>query len=95
MKSRPAAWPRVLVLVALTMPFWDLGHPLWEVDDARYAEVPREMAQSGDWITPRLNYMDYIEKPPLIYWLGALSYKALGVSEAAGRLPLAILAILG
>ncbi|MBI4386745.1 MAG: glycosyltransferase family 39 protein [Elusimicrobia bacterium] len=39
--------------------------------------------------------MDYIEKPPLIYWLGALSYKALGVSEAAGRLPLAILAILG
>ncbi|MFH2204441.1 MAG: glycosyltransferase family 39 protein [Elusimicrobiota bacterium] len=84
-----------LFAVALTIPFWNLGHPLWEVDDARYAEVPREMHESGDWLTPSLNYVDYIEKPPMIYWLGAMSYHLFGVSEAASRLPLALLAVLG
>ncbi|MFC1679481.1 ArnT family glycosyltransferase [Elusimicrobiota bacterium] len=82
-------------LLALTSPFWDLGHPLWERDDARYAEVPREMVESGDWLTPTLNYLSYIEKPPLMYWLCAASYKLFGVNEAAARLPLALLALLG
>ncbi|MFH1726470.1 MAG: glycosyltransferase family 39 protein, partial [Elusimicrobiota bacterium] len=81
--------------VVLTTPFWDLGHPLWEVDDARYAEIPREMVESGDWLTPSLNYVDYVEKPPLIYWLGAASYRIFGVGEAAARIPLALLAVLG
>jgi 4-amino-4-deoxy-L-arabinose transferase-like glycosyltransferase len=84
-----------LAALALTTPFWSLGHPLWEVDDARYAEVPREMAESGNWLTPSLNYVDYIEKPPLIYWLGAASYSLFGVSEAAARVPLALFAVLG
>ncbi|MBI3298314.1 MAG: glycosyltransferase family 39 protein [Elusimicrobia bacterium] len=78
------------LLLVLSAPFWDLGHPLWEVDDARYAEVPREMHESGDWLIPTLNQMTYIEKPPLIYWLGAASYRLFGVSEAAARLPLAL-----
>lgn len=85
----------IIFFLVLSTPFWDLGHPLWEVDDARYAEVPREMAASGDWLTPTLNFMDYVEKPPLIYWLGAASYKIFGVSEAAARVPLALLAVLG
>jgi 4-amino-4-deoxy-L-arabinose transferase-like glycosyltransferase len=85
----------VLFVIALLSPFWSLGHPLIEVDDARYAEVPREMAESGDWATPHLNYMDYVEKPPLWYWLAASSYKVFGVSEGAARLPLALLSILG
>ncbi len=86
---------RVLLAACLTVPFWDLGHPLWEVDDARYAEVPREMAEGGDWLTPRLNGMEYVEKPPLWFWLGAASYKVFGISEAAARLPLAALSLLG
>lgn len=81
--------------MCLTSPFWGLGHALWEVDDARYAEVPREMVASGDWATPRLNELDYVEKPPLWYWLAAASYKIFGVSEAAARLPLALLSMLG
>ena len=75
---------------AALLPFVGLGHALWEVDDARYAEVPREMVERGDWLTPRLDYMDYVEKPPLPYWLTCISYSAFGVSEAAARLPLAL-----
>lgn len=92
MNGRP--W-RLLVWLALTLPFWDLGAPLLEVDDARYAQVPAEMLASGDWTKPTLNGLDYIEKPPLWYWLAASSYRALGVGEAAARLPLALLSVLG
>ncbi len=93
-QSRPPRALWILLLAVATLPFWDLGHPLWEVDDARYAEIPREMVENGDWLTPRLNYFLYLEKPPLIYWLGALSYTTFGVSEAAARLPLALLSLL-
>src|SRR5262249_59199298 len=46
---------------------------LWLVEptDARYAEVAREMAASGDWLTPRWNGLVHFHKPPLAYWLGA------------------------
>lgn len=81
------------LLLVLSAPFWDLGHPLWEVDDARYAEIPREMLASGNWLVPSLNELPYIEKPPLIYWLGTASYRLFGVSEAAARLPLALEAL--
>ncbi|MBI4679417.1 MAG: glycosyltransferase family 39 protein [Elusimicrobia bacterium] len=84
----------VVLVAALAAPLCFLPHPLWEVDDARYAEVPRAMAASGDWATPRLNGLDYVEKPPLGYWLTALSYEAFGVSEASARLPLALLSLM-
>ncbi len=86
---------RLLLLLALTAPFWDLAHPLWEVDDARYAQVPSEMIASGDWVSPTLNGLDYIEKPPLWYWLAAGSYRLFGVGEGAARLPLALLSFAG
>lgn len=64
--------------------------PLWEPDEARYAEIPREMLALGDWLTPRLNFVLYFEKPPLQYWLSALSMKAFGHHAMAARLPLAL-----
>jgi len=64
--------------------------PLWEPDEARYAEIPREMLALGDWLTPRLNYVLYFEKPPLQYWLSALSMRLFGPYAAAARLPLAL-----
>ncbi|KMY66441.1 hypothetical protein AAU61_14755 [Desulfocarbo indianensis] len=59
---------------------------LWETDEARYAEIPREMVLSGDWVTPTLNHVKYFEKPPLAYWLVAVSYKLFGISGASARL---------
>jgi 4-amino-4-deoxy-L-arabinose transferase-like glycosyltransferase len=59
-----------------------LVHP----DEGRYAEIAREMAASGDWVTPRLNGLKYFEKPPLQYWITAASYRLFGVHEWTARL---------
>ncbi len=64
--------------------------PLWEPDEARYAEIPREMLAAGDWLTPRLNHVLYFEKPPLQYWLSGASMKLFGLNAVAARLPLAL-----
>ena len=68
---------------------------LWEPDEARYAEIAREMLQSGNLLVPHLNYVAYVEKPPLLYWLTTLSFWIFGVSEFAARLPVALSAMVG
>ncbi|MEW6272219.1 MAG: glycosyltransferase family 39 protein, partial [Thermodesulfobacteriota bacterium] len=62
------------------------GFVLQDPDEGRYAEIPREMLETGDWVTPRLFYVKYFEKPPLLYWLTALSFRAFGLTEWAARL---------
>ena len=62
------------------------SYPLLDPDEGRYAEIPREMLESGDFITPRLNYVKYFEKPPLFYWLTAGSMALFGQKEWAVRL---------
>jgi len=59
--------------------------PLSDPDETRYAEIPREMIESGDWVTPRLNYVKYFEKPPLVYWLTALNFTVFGMSDLVAR----------
>ena len=61
--------------------------------DAVQAQISRNMITSGDWVTPRLDGVIYLEKPPLIYWLMALSYKVFGVHDWAARIPVALSAI--
>jgi 4-amino-4-deoxy-L-arabinose transferase-like glycosyltransferase len=58
-----------------------LVHP----DEGRYAEIPREMTASGDWITPRLNGIKYFEKPALQYWITAAAYSIFGVHQWTAR----------
>ena len=55
-------------------------------DEGRYAEIPREMVVSGDWVTPRLNGLKYFEKPPLQYWATATAYTLLGEHQWTSRL---------
>src|SRR6202000_2268626 len=64
-------------------------------DEPRYAQVAREMLARHDWGTPVLYGHPWLEKPPLYYWTAMSSYKAAGdVSDAAARLPSAILSTL-
>lgn len=68
---------------------------LCEPDEGRYAEISREMVESGDWLTPRLNYIKHFHKPPLVYWMTAAGFTLFGMNEFTARLPAAILGILG
>jgi 4-amino-4-deoxy-L-arabinose transferase-like glycosyltransferase len=67
--------------------FCNLGYRhLVKPDEGRYADIPREMIASGDWLTPRINGYRYFEKPPLQYWATAVSLSAFGMNEWAARL---------
>ena len=59
---------------------------LFNPDEGRYAEIPREMLASGDWVIPHLDGLVYIEKPPLQYWATALSEALFGANDWAARL---------
>jgi 4-amino-4-deoxy-L-arabinose transferase-like glycosyltransferase len=61
--------------------------------DAVQAQISRNMLESGDWVTARLNGVKYLEKAPLKYWMIAASYMIFGVHDWAARLPLALAAI--
>jgi 4-amino-4-deoxy-L-arabinose transferase-like glycosyltransferase len=93
--KRTVSLPLWLLAAALVVPVLGLTSPLLEVDDARYAQVPAEMAASGDWVLPTLDGTAYVEKPPLWYWTAAASYKVFGVSEAAARVPMWLFGLLG
>jgi 4-amino-4-deoxy-L-arabinose transferase-like glycosyltransferase len=69
------------------------NRPLFNPDEGRYAEIPREMLSGADWVIPHLNGLDYIEKPPLQYWATALMYRLFGVSEFSARLYTALTAL--
>jgi len=58
--------------------------------DAVLAQAARNMLTSGDWVTPRLDGVIYLEKPPLYYWPLAVSYKIFGVHDWAARIPIAL-----
>src|SRR4029077_5602002 len=61
--------------------------------DAVQAQIARNMLDSGDWVTARLDGIPYLEKSPLKYWLMAVSYMTFGVHDWAARIPMALLAI--
>ncbi|GIV03740.1 MAG: hypothetical protein KatS3mg077_1493 [Candidatus Binatia bacterium] len=56
-------------------------------NEAQYAEVAREMLETGDWLSPQLNYVLFLNKPPLSYWAIASVFQIWGIHEAAARLP--------
>ena len=58
--------------------------------DSVQAQIARNMITSGDWVTARLDGVSYLEKPPLVYWMMAVSYKIFGVHDWAARIPIAL-----
>ncbi len=87
---------RILIFLSLSfivLYFFKLGFPsIWHPNEGFYAEVPREMIESGDLLTPYFNYEFRFQKPPLLYWLILPWQLLLGQSEIAVRLPSALMA---
>src|ERR1700689_304193 len=76
--------------------FLPLDRPhLFDPDEGRYAEIPREMVSSGDWVTPRLDAIKYFEKPPLGYWVTAAAFEVFGEHAWTVRLWPALIGMLG
>jgi len=92
-----AAWA-ILIAITLYVCYFSSLDVIGFVgpDEPRYAWIARDMAETGDWVTPRLYGKPWFEKPPLLYWGGALFFKLLGEGppEVAARLPSAISALL-
>ena len=83
-----------LALFAAVLWFATLSlRPLFNPDEGRYAEIPREMLASGDWAIPHLNGLLYIEKPPLQYWATAASLSLFGQNELGARFYTALCAL--
>jgi 4-amino-4-deoxy-L-arabinose transferase-like glycosyltransferase len=64
-----------------------------DYDEGYYAQPARHMVESGDWVTPYVNGVRFLEKPPLLYWLTAVSFKIFGINEFALRFPTALAVI--
>ncbi|RJG06320.1 glycosyltransferase family 39 protein [Noviherbaspirillum cavernae] len=93
-KSRSLVWS--LFLLFCIVWFYGLGaRTLIPSDEGRYAEMGREMAATGDWITLRLNGIKYFEKPPLQTWMNALTFKVFGLGEWQARLWTGLCGLLG
>src|SRR5947209_7728742 len=84
-RLRPLALAVLMILPGLLL-YPSLSFHLLEPDEGRYAEIPREMLQRGEWVVPYLQGEPYLDKPPLLYWLVMLSYRLFGVSAASARL---------
>jgi 4-amino-4-deoxy-L-arabinose transferase-like glycosyltransferase len=69
------------------------GMGLVSTDEPRYAAIGQAMAQSGDWISPRLWGQPWFEKPALLYWMTASAFKAGLGPDLAPRLPVALLSV--
>src|SRR5664279_4952702 len=69
--------------------------PLIDTTEARYGEIARKMAELNDWVTPWFDYgVPYWGKPPLAFWVTAISFKLFGVNEFSARLPHLIVSLL-
>lgn len=82
-------WGLLIFAALVAFPF--LGSfGLLEPDEGRFAQIGREMMAGGDFLVPRLNGIEQFYKPPLVYWINAVGYRVLGISEWTARLPSAL-----
>jgi hypothetical protein len=76
----------LLLLIPGILLYPCLSFLLFEPDEGRYAEIPREMLVRGEWVVPYLQGQPYLDKPPLLYWLVMSSYRLFGVHDWSARL---------
>ena len=96
-ENKQHSWQTYLLIIIigllLFVPFLGSVH-LFDWDELNFAEAAREMLVTGDYMTVRIDYQPFHEKPPLFFWLQAGSMKVFGVNEFAARFPNAIIGII-
>src|SRR5580704_14962291 len=91
---RPIEWRTVAIILVFFLYFFRLDATgLLSTDEPRYAAIGRQMAFSGDWITPRLWGEPWFEKPPLLYWMTGAGFRMGLDPDFAPRLPVALLSM--
>ena len=92
--STTAAW-LILAAIFFAVQFGSLfTPPLLDDADASHAQAAQHIAETGDWVTLKVDGIRYLEKPPLPYWITAGMYRVFGQNVFATRLPNS-LAVLG
>ena len=84
----------LFVLVALVYAV-NLPIDVMEIDAAQYASIAKEMLQTNSYLEVYDQGADYLDKPPLLFWLSAASMKLFGVNNIAYKLPAVLILILG
>lgn len=80
-------WAGLILLWAIVMVAVRAPLPLLEPEEARYAEISRQMLDQGQLLIPIRDGQDYLDKPPLLYWMVMASYQVFGVTDWSARLP--------
>jgi len=92
--SKLRRWPLLLLLpilfTAIIYLFSTAERAVTDYDEGYYAQVAVHMVENNDWVTPYANGIRFLEKPPLLYWVTAASFKVFGINEFALRLPTAL-----
>lgn len=86
-------WLPYLAIAAVY--FSGAGLDIMEVDAAQYASISLEMVRSGEYLKVYDRFEDYLDKPPLLFWLSALSFKLFGIGSWQYRLPSILFSFLG
>lgn len=86
-------WFWILLSALAFIPFLGGVH-LFDWDEINFAELAREMTVTGDYLRLQINYESFTEKPPLFFWLQAISMNIFGVGEFAARFPNALLGVI-
>lgn len=84
-KIENSRFPALLIFMGMVL-YFNLGN--WEVtesSEARYAQIPKEMIESGDYVHPTLMGIYHYHKPPMTYWITAVAYKLFGVTSWSAR----------
>src|SRR5690606_12723518 len=86
----------LVLLFALAIFGVGIAAPPYLMDDVDSVQaiIARDMLRSGDWVTPQINGIAYLEKPPFKYWLMGISFGIFGVHDWSARIPVALAAIL-
>ncbi len=94
-KYNPDFWMYALLAILILVVYVTGLFPETTVDSAKYAAVSRSIFQSGDFIHLKIHGDPYLQKPPLLFWLGALFFKLFGVSIVAFKIPTLLFTFLG